>query len=81
MNTDNKTRCPMCESATLIPKKAVEHYHYKGQDFSLENIEYAACPVCQSEVVMPEQIKRNEARIRDEHRKIDGFLPVVKLSN
>ncbi len=61
----------MCESANLIPKKAVEHYHYKGQDFSLEDIEYAECPACHSEIVMPEQIKRNEVRIFDEHRKIE----------
>jgi len=75
-----QTTCPMCESAYLIPKKAVEHYCYKGHDFSLEEIEYAECPACHSEVVTPEQSKRNETRIRDEHRKIDGFLTSTEIA-
>ena len=70
----------MCESAHLIKKKMVEHYSYKGHDFSLENIEYAVCPSCNSEVVTPEQIKRNEARICDEHRKIDGFFTSAEIT-
>jgi putative zinc finger/helix-turn-helix YgiT family protein len=76
----NQEKCPMCESAHLIPKKTVEHYSYKGHDFSLENIEYAVCPACHSEVVTPEQIKRNEARICDEHRKIDGFFTSAEIT-
>ncbi len=75
-----RTRCPMCESADLIPKKAIEHYCYKGHDFSLEDIEYAECPKCHSEVITPAQSKRNEARIRDEHRKIDGLFTRVEIS-
>ena len=76
----NHEKCPMCESAHLIPKKTVEHYSYKGHDFSLKNIEYAVCPSCNSEVVTPEQIKRNEARICDEHRKIDGFFTSADIT-
>ncbi|RKZ46344.1 MAG: hypothetical protein DRR08_33420 [Candidatus Parabeggiatoa sp. nov. 2] len=75
-----RTRCPMCESADLIPKKVVEHYCYKGHNFSLEDIEYAECPKCHSEVITPEQSTRNEARIRDEHRKIDGLLTRAEIT-
>jgi len=75
-----RTICPMCESADLIQKKVVEHYCYKGHDFSLEDIEYAECPKCHSEVVMPEQSTRNEVRICDEHRKIDGLLTRAEIS-
>ncbi|MCK5522242.1 MAG: type II toxin-antitoxin system MqsA family antitoxin [Thiomargarita sp.] len=75
-----RTICPMCESADLIPKKVVEHYYYKGHDFSLEDIEYAKCPKCHSEVITPEQSTRNEVRIRDEHRKIDGLLTSAEIT-
>ncbi len=75
-----RTRCPMCEAADLIPKKAIEHYCYKGHNFSLEDIEYAECPKCHSEVITPEQSTRNEARIRDEHRKIDGLLTRAEIT-
>ncbi|EDN69826.1 transcriptional regulator, Cro/CI family [Beggiatoa sp. PS] len=74
-----RTRCPMCESADLIPKKIIEHYCYKGHDFSLADIEYAECPKCHSEVITPGQSTRNEARIRDEHRKIDGLFTRAEI--
>jgi YgiT-type zinc finger domain-containing protein len=70
MITD-KMVCPLCESGKLIPRQTVEHYCYKGHHFSLANIEYSECPSCHSEIVTPEQIKHNEVRVRDEHRKID----------
>jgi HTH-type transcriptional regulator/antitoxin MqsA len=47
-------------------------------------MEYSECPVCHEEIVTPEQIKRSEVRIRDEHRKIDGLLTsaeIVQLRN
>ncbi|MDM8560838.1 type II toxin-antitoxin system MqsA family antitoxin [Candidatus Parabeggiatoa sp. HSG14] len=75
-----RTICPMCESADLIPKKITEHYCYKGHDFSLENIEYCECPACHSEIITPEQSTRNEPRIRDEHRKIDKLLTRAEIT-
>jgi HTH-type transcriptional regulator/antitoxin MqsA len=75
-----RTICPMCESADLMLKKIIEHYCYKGHDFSLEDIEYTECPKCHSEVITPEQSTRNEVRIRDEHRKIEGLLTRVEIT-
>ncbi|MDY6994562.1 MAG: YgiT-type zinc finger protein [Pseudomonadota bacterium] len=66
--------CPACEQTELIPKRADEIFCYKGQDFILEDIEYSVCPHCQAEVVTPAQSQHNEARIREEHCRIDGLL-------
>jgi len=73
--------CPMCESTYLVPNKIVEHYCYKGHNFSLEDIEYAKCPTCHSEVITPAQAKRNEVRIREEHNKIEGRLTRAKIAH
>ena len=67
--------CPMC--ATPNPWEAKcsnETYQYKGQKFSLSNTEYSVCRECGFDVVLPKQKRRNEARVRDEHRRIDGLL-------
>ena len=49
-------------------------YHYKGQRLSLSESEYSVCRECGFDVVLPRQKRRNEARIRDEHRRVDGLL-------
>ena len=65
----------MCQTPNpWEPKKANETYHYKGQPFTLSDIQYSVCRKCEFEVVLPQQTRRNEARVRDEHRRIDGLL-------
>ena len=51
-----------------------ETYRYKGQKFSLSDTEYSVCRECGFDVVLPQQKRQNEARVRDEHRRIDGLL-------
>ena len=71
----NTPDCFMCKTPNpWETKEANETYHYKGQEFSLKDIEYSVCRECGFDVVLPQQIRRNEARIRDEHRRIDGLL-------
>ena len=55
-------------------RHSAETYRYKGQQFSLSDSEYSVCRECGFDVVLPRQKRRNEARIRDEHRRIDGLL-------
>ncbi len=61
-------------------RHSTETYGYKGQQFSLNDSEYSVCRECGFDVVLPRQKRRNEARIRDEHRRIDGLLtgPQIK---
>ena len=55
-------------------RHSTETYRYKGQQFSLSDSEYSVCRECGFDVVLPHQKRQNEARIRDEHRRIDGLL-------
>ncbi|HAI70270.1 MAG TPA: hypothetical protein DCM38_12645 [Gammaproteobacteria bacterium] len=78
--TPEKILCPVCEKGEIIFKKGPSSFCYKGHDFTLEDLEYCECLACQYEIILPEQSTRNEARIRDEHRKIDGLLTRAEIS-
>ena len=65
----------MCQTPNpWEPRCSNETYRYKGQKFSLSDVEYSECRVCGFDVVLPRQKRQNEARTRDEHRRIDGLL-------
>ena len=67
--------CPICRLPTQWePEYSNETYRYKGQNFSLSGIEYSVCSECEFDLVLPHQTRRNEARVRDEHRRIDRSL-------
>ena len=67
--------CPMCRTPIpWEPRSSNETYSYKGQEFSLSDIESSVCCGCGFDLVLPHQTRRNEARVRDEHRRIDGLL-------
>ena len=67
--------CPMCRTpAAPDPAYSNETYQYKEQNFSLSGIEYSVCRECGFDLVLPHQTRRNEARVRDEHRRIDWLL-------
>ena len=73
--------CPMCQTPNpWEARHSTETYGYKGQQFSLSDSEYSVCRECGFDVVLPRQKRQNEARIRDEHRRIDGLLtgPQIK---
>ncbi|MCK5524485.1 MAG: type II toxin-antitoxin system MqsA family antitoxin [Thiomargarita sp.] len=78
--TQEKIVCPVCERGELIFKKGPSSFCYKEHDFTLEDLEYCECLACRYEIILPEQSKRNEARIRDEHRKIDGLLTRAEMT-
>ena len=67
--------CPICHLPTpWDPACSNETYQYKEQSFSLSGIEYSVCRECGFDLVLPHQTRRNEARVRDEHRRIDRLL-------
>ena len=67
--------CPICRTPTpWEPGDSNETYRYKGEEFSLSGIEYSVCRECGFDLVLPHQTRRAEARVRDEHRRIDGLL-------
>ena len=67
--------CPICRLPTpWEPGSSNETYQCKGHEFSLSDIEYSVCRECGFDLVLPHQTRRNEARVRDEHRRIDRLL-------
>ena len=65
----------MCQTSNPWESRSSnETYCYKGQQFSLSDTEYSVCRECGFDVFLPRQKRHNEARIRDEHRRIDGLL-------
>jgi putative zinc finger/helix-turn-helix YgiT family protein len=67
------SHCPVCASGELALLYASDDIQYKGKTLSVE-VEYAVCTYCGEEMILPEQIKSNDCRMRDAWRKADGFL-------
>ncbi len=77
------TQCPICNTGQLQLLKATESIQYKGCLLSVD-LEYALCPNCNEEMILTEQIKRNDCRTRDAWRKFDGLLTsneIITLRN
>ncbi len=67
--------CPVCQAPNpWVPRKSNETYYYKTQSFALCDILCSVCCECGFDVVLPQQKHGNEARVFDEHRRIDGVL-------
>jgi len=66
--------CPLCGSFAWEATQHDVTYCYKGEEFALSGIEYSLCKECGFDLVLPDQSRRNESRIRDKHRGIDGLL-------
>lgn len=65
--------CPICATGELAFFQEADELQYKGQMHSVE-VEYAVCQQCGEEMILPEQIRRNDCRARDVWRKVDGLL-------
>jgi YgiT-type zinc finger domain-containing protein len=63
------TQCPICELGQLEFLSANDNITYKNKNISV-NIEYAVCAKCHEEMILPEQIKRNDSRVKT----IIGYL-------
>lgn len=79
MRMKNST-CPVCASGNLVVHKAQDEIVYKNQAL-LVDTEYSVCSQCGEELILPEQIKRNDCRVRDAWRKADGLLTGLEIQN
>ena len=70
---DTAEQCPICAKGKLAFYKEPDELQYKGQTFFVD-VEYAVCQNCGEEMILPDQIKRNDCRVRDAWRKADGLL-------
>ncbi|MEC4747449.1 type II toxin-antitoxin system MqsA family antitoxin [Methylomicrobium sp. Wu6] len=69
----NKAICADCGADALQAFTEIEQFDYKGHLLSAE-VEYSVCAKCGAEAILPDQIKRNDCRVRDAWRKVDGLL-------
>jgi HTH-type transcriptional regulator / antitoxin MqsA len=65
--------CPVCTTGELTFFKEPDEITYKGHFLSVE-VEYSVCKQCGEEMILPQQIKRNDCRVRDAWRRVDGLL-------
>ena len=66
--------CPVCDAAEWTESSRDFAATYKGVDFVIPQLELSECKSCGFEITKQAQGKRNEAKIRDAHRRIDGLL-------
>ena len=71
--TKQITVCPICEEGNLVPSMRAEQSEYKNTPYTVD-YEYSECDVCGTDLVFPEQVKKNRIKIKDEYRKILGLL-------
>ena len=74
MENQEEFICPLCEQGKLVANQSdTEEGSYKGKSFKID-YESSFCTACGLDMVTPPQAVRNQARVRDEQRKIDGLL-------
>lgn len=67
--------CPMCDTLSpWEPRVSPETYEHHGKALPVEHIEYSVCRECGFDVILPDQKRRNDARVRDARRQMDGLL-------
>lgn len=71
-------RCPICATGELASFEESNELQYKGKTLSVV-MEYAVCQHCGEEMILPDQIKRNDGRVRDAWRKADGLLTGAEI--
>lgn len=74
----SQEKCADCGAAELQPFTEAESFEYKGHSLTVD-VEYSVCAQCGAEAILPEQIKRNDCRIRDAWRKADGLLTGTEI--
>lgn len=75
----SQEKCANCGASELRFFTEKEAFDYKGQSLTVD-VNYAVCAQCGAEVILPEQIKHNDYRVRDAWRKTDGLLTGVEIA-
>lgn len=65
--------CPYCSKGKLNLYQTHDELPYKNRGLTVE-IEYALCDNCFEEMILPEQIERNDSRVRELWLNVDNGL-------
>ena len=75
----NNDDCPICEEGKLSSKNIVAEFEYKGHPFEITDYLVWECGACKEKLVDHKTSKEAGRKIRDFHRKIDGFLTADEI--
>jgi HTH-type transcriptional regulator/antitoxin MqsA len=73
MSSKSET-CPVCGVTALNAVIYSDTFKHNERDLVVHGLEGYQCSSCDSELSGPEQIRRNERRIREAKRQADGLL-------
>ena len=71
---DDKPLCPVCDMGRLTFHRGSETFTYKNQPLVVDDLEYCLCDACGADPVLADQIRRNQSKITDAKRRMDGML-------
>lgn len=66
--------CPVCGATALTAVTYSDTFKHNERDLVVDGLERYGCVSCKSQPMFPEQIRRNERRIREAKRLADGLL-------
>lgn len=72
--TNKVPACPECEASALAQATRNMDIQVEGRSISVSGLECYRCQNCDTEVVAPDQIRRNQLRIADHKREAMGML-------
>lgn len=71
--------CGFCEKGNLSAKVICEEFSYKGEKLRVPDYEISVCDTCGEEFVTRDQSRRNQVRLADAKRNVEGFLVSTEL--
>lgn len=79
--------CPKCSSSAIEAYSYADTVDFRNLELDVEELESCRCTSCGSRWETPQQVERNQTRIKEEYTKVrdrirerDGLLPGIRLS-
>ncbi|WP_408507065.1 type II toxin-antitoxin system MqsA family antitoxin [Paraburkholderia sediminicola] len=72
--------CPVCSKGPLNTCSDREMtIGPKGQRITVTGLEYSVCQACNASVVLPAQLRANQAKVRDAHSKLVDYISPAQV--
>lgn len=75
----NALTCPMCEIGALAAETYDEELRYNEKLLVVRGLERYRCANCGADPILPDQIRRNQARYTDARRSADSLLTGLQI--
>lgn len=74
------THCKICKSENIRQFEEAENISYKGKTLPI-SMKYSVCNDCEREFISKQQILKNDSRVRDAKKRIDGLLTSTEIAD